>query len=500
LKSTVAAIACILIPFFLCGQEAQKKMYKTANVYQTSRAGDKLTSKGSLVLSTQRGQKLPHVMLTPDITYQQILGFGGSFTEASAYVLSKLSPAKRKEVLNAYFRSDGAGYTLTRTHINSCDFSVRNYAYSNTPGDKELNDFSIAEDLDDLIPLIRDAMHCEGADFKIIATPWTAPPWMKSNNKWNDGSLLPEYYTTWALYFSKYLQEYSKQGIEIWGITVENEPLGNGGQWESMIFSPQNMAEFVKNHLAPRLQKNGLNTRILIFDHNRDQVKQWADGILGDPETAKLVWGTAVHWYSSTVEWYPDALHYVHEQYPGKGLVHTEGCIDSEVPRWHQDAWYWESEAKDWGYTWAPPADKHLHPKYVPVYRYARDIIGCLNSWVEGWVDWNIVLDTQGGPNHANNWCIAPVIAKPETDEVYYTPLFYVLEHFSKFFRPGARRIGLSTDLKDLMVTSCVNPDGTIAVAVLNQTEEAVRYEVVIGASAVRCTIDGNALQTIVIE
>ena len=500
MKTTVVVIVSLIFSMVVYSQDNQIKNYTTAKVFQTSKAGDKLTLKKFLPLSSSKSTEDSTITLNPDITYQQIVGFGGAFTQASAFVLHQLSAEKRKEVLDAYFRSDKAGYSLMRTHINSCDFSLKNYAYANTPGDKELKDFSIAEDMEYLVPLIKDATGCEGASFKIIASPWTAPPWMKDNNGWNNGSLLPEYYSTWALYFSKYIHEYAKQGIAIWGITVENEPENNSGQWETMIYTPASMKEFIKIHLVPQFHKDSLNTKIIIYDHNRDNVKVWADGILSDKETADNIWGTAVHWYSSTIDWYPDVLNYVHEKYPGKELIHTEGCIDSEVPRWQNDKWYWEKEAKDWGYTWALPADKPLHPQYVPVYRYARDIIGGLNSWLTGWIDWNIVLDTQGGPNHAKNWCIAPVIAKPETDEIYLTPLYYVMAHFSKYFRSGAYRIGVTTDMKNLMITACKNPDGSIAVAVLNQDGEAVQYRVSIGDKTVSMTIDENALQTIIIE
>ncbi len=500
MKAIVVILLWCLLTVPANSQNIQMKEYKTAKVYQTSKSGDKMALKESLSLLTSKETRLPIITLSPDTLYQQIEGFGGAFTQSSAYVLNKLSPKERKEVIDAYFRSDKAEYTLTRTHINSCDFSTMNYAYANIPGDKELKYFSIARDLEDIIPLIKDAMKCEGANFKILASPWTAPPWMKDNRGWNDGFLLPEYYSTWALYFSKYLHEYAKQGINIWAITVENEPENNNGHWETMIFTPASMREFIKNYLVPQFQRDNINTKILIYDHNRDNVKPWVDTLLSDPEIVKNVWGTAVHWYSSTIEWYPDVLNYVHQRFPDKKILNTEGCIDSEIPRWQDDKWYWEKEAKDWGYQYAAEADKPLHPKYVPVFRYARDIIGGLNSWLVGWIDWNMVLDTQGGPNHAKNWCIAPVIAKPETDEVYYTPLFYVMEHFSKYFRPGAYRIGVSSELKDLMITSCKNPDGTIAIALLNQKDDPVEYTVLLGNKSVSIKIIGNALQTVIIE
>jgi glucosylceramidase len=484
----------------LNAQNSQTRKYKTAKVYQSSKGGDKVKLKNSLKFSRAKKTKLPVITLSPDSLFQKIEGFGGAFTQASAAVLKKLSPQKRKEVIDAYFRSDKAGYTLMRTHINSCDFSEMNYAYANTPGDKELKDFSIARDQEDVIPLITDAMKCDGANFKILASPWTAPPWMKDNQAWKNGSLLPEYYPTWALYFSKYIQEYTKIGIPIWAITVQNEPENNSGLWEMMIYTPSSMKKFIKENLVPQFQKDRINTKIIIFDHNRDNVKPWVDTLLGDTDLAKDIWGTAVHWYSSTVEWYPDVLNSIHSKYPEHTILHTEGCIDSEVPRWQDDQWYWRKEAKDWGYVYASDADKHLHPIYVPVYRYACDLIGGLNSWFAGWIDWNIVLDTQGGPNHAKNWCIAPVIAKPETDEVYYTPLYYIMMHFSKYIRPEAQRIGVSSDLKNIMVTSCINSDGTIVAVILNQQDKSEVFALRLGDRNVSMTIDANAIQTVLIE
>jgi glucosylceramidase len=476
--------------------------YTTATVIQTSRAGDKLAEIATLELAEAGDTDRPVIALDPATEHQTILGFGGSFTESTAWVLDQLSGEKRQEVVEAYFGPSGADYTLTRTHINSSDFSLGNYAYAEVPGDTELEHFSIEEDLDDVVPLIRDAMAVSEAGFRIIASPWTAPPWMKDNNAWNDGSLRPELYPTWALYFSKYIRAYREQGIDIWGVTIENEPLGNGGQWESMIFTPASMAEFLKNHLGPRFEEDGLDAKILVYDQNRDHLEEWADVILGDPEAAKYAWGTAVHWYSSTVDWYPEALNAVQERYPDKAILHTEGTIDAEVPVWQDDDWYWRGEATDWGYDWAPEEDKHLHPKYVPAFRYARDIIGGLNSWLVGWIDWNMVLDTRGGPNHAENWCIAPVIARPETDEVYYTPLYYVLAHFSRYIRPGAVRIGSSPEglPEGLMATAFRNLDGRIAVALLNQSDSPVDYAVTLGGRRIETTIAARAVQTLVVD
>jgi glucosylceramidase len=495
----LSAILTILF-FSACSDKSMMQNHSQATVIQTSRAGDNLKNIGTFDLVEKGHSDKDLVELLPGRKYQQLVGFGGAFTESAAYVLKQLDPAKRTEVLNAYFSPAGAAYSLTRTHINSCDFSLNSYAYANTPGDTELKDFSIKEDMDDLVPLIRDALAVEGAAFKIISSPWTAPPWMKDNNNWYDGSLKPEYYPSWALYFSKYIKAYEKEGIPIWAVTVENEPLGVGGSWESMTYTPAQMADFIKNHLGPRFVQDGIKSEILIFDHNRDKVKEWAEQILSDTAAARFIWGTALHWYSSTIDWYPDTLNEVHSKFPDKHVLHTEACIDNEVPVWQDDAWYWKKEATDWGYQWASEAEKPLHPKYVPVYRYARDIIGGLNSWLTGWVDWNIVLDDKGGPNHVHNWCIAPVLVKPETKEVYYTPLYYVMCHFSKYMRPGAVRIGVSNTAQDLMIVACQNTDNSLAVAVLNQSEHPVNYQLKLAGKLAALTIPDNALQTIILQ
>ena len=466
-------------------------------VLETSAGGHQLTE----IADRPSGTTNVQLTLFPDTTYQTITGFGGSFTEASAYLLNQLSAEKRQQVLEAYFSESGAHYSLTRTHINSCDFSLSNYSYAPIPGDTALDHFSIDEDRPDLIPMIRDAMAISPEGFRIIASPWTAPPWMKDNNDWRGGKLLPEYYDTWAHFFSKYLHAYRAEGIPIWGITVENEPLGNDSNWESMHYTPEDMNRFVKNHLGPRLEADGHDVVLMGYDQNRGaELRMWVDAMYQDQEAARYYDGTAVHWYESTYDWFPEALQYAHQSAPDKHLIHSEGCVDAEIPKWQDDAWYWSKEATDWGYTWAPEDKRYLHPKYVPVYRYARDIIGCLNNWVDGWVDWNMVLNRQGGPNWAENWCVAPVIVDEAKDEVYFTPLYYTMAHFSKYIRPGARRIGFELSEASLMATAARNPDGSIAVVVLNQQKTPMTWTLTLAGRSVNLKINGAALQTILLN
>ncbi len=466
-------------------------------VYETSAKGN------SLKKITEFSESKARVVITlnPEEKFQTITGFGGSFTEASASLLNRLSVTNRKKILDAYFSEDGANYSLTRTHIASCDFSLSNYTYAKVENDKLLENFTIEDDKSDLIPMILDAKAISKEGFKIIASPWTSPPWMKDNKKYVGGKLLPEYNDSFALYFSKYLEAYKKEGINIWGVTVINEPHGNGNNWESTLFSPKEMTDFVQNHLGPKLEKDGWGAvKILGYDQNRGGLKEWVDEMFKDEKSSKYFAGTAIHWYESTYDYLPDALQYAHEKAPNKYLIQTEACVDSEIPHWNDDAWYWKKEATDWGWDWASEKDKYLHPKYAPVNRYATDIIGCLNNWVDGWVDWNMVLDTQGGPNWFKNWCVAPVIVDPEKDEVYFTPLYYTMAHFSKFMRPGAVKIGCKINNTELMSTAVKNPDGSTAVVIFNPTEQEFAVEINQNNKKATISISAKALQTILIK
>jgi glucosylceramidase len=465
-------------------------------VYETSESGN--TLKNINQFSTTESKAV--ISINPNEKFQTITGFGGSFTEASAYLLNKLSKENREKVLKAYFSETGANYSLTRTTIASCDFSLKNYTYAKVDNDLALEHFTIEDDKADIIPMILDAKAISKEGFNIIASPWSCPPWMKDNKSYVGGKLLPEYNDTFALYFSKYLQAYQKEGVDIWGVTVINEPHGNGNNWESTLFSPKEMTDFVQNHLGPKLENDGWkDIKILGYDQNRAGLQEWVDAMYKDEKTSKYFAGTAIHWYESTYEVFPEALQYAHNKAPNKYLIQTEACVDSEIPQWQDDTWYWKKEATDWGWDWASEKDKYLHPKYAPVNRYAEDIIGCLNNQVDGWVDWNMLLDRQGGPNWFKNWCVAPVIVDPENDEVYFTPLYYVMSHFSKFMRPGAVKIGCEINNKQLKVTAVQNIDKSIAIALFNPTNEMYTIEIKLDNTVQIISIAAKALQTVII-
>lgn len=473
-------------------------------IYQTSRQGDRLRPIDSLNVTNQSASRI--LELDRSRTYQTLVGIGGSFTESSAYVLSELSTETRSKVMNAYFSPEGAHITLTRTHIASCDFSLRNYTYAPVPDDTELKHFSIEPDRTYLLPMIKEALAVKGADFKIIASPWTAPPWMKDNNTWNGGELRPEHYSTFAAYIVRYIQAYEKESIPIWGHTPVNEPLGNDANWESLHFNPEQMRNYIADHLGPALVEAGLNVALWIYDQNReDHMLDWAKAIYDDEQAAPHVRGMAVHWYQSTIDVGGEFLDQVHEAYPGMEILHSEGCIDAlgddePIGSWLEDDWYWRSEATDWGKFWAAEDKKKDHPPYRPFYRYTRDLIGGLNHNLVGWIDWNMALNNRGGPNHARNFCLAPVLVDSGRDTAYFTPLYYSIAHFSKFIRPGAQRIGLSGHDDDFMATAFRNLDDSLVLVVFNTTEEKVTYSIKSESKNLVVEIEGQALQTVLLR
>jgi glucosylceramidase len=421
---------------------------KNVRVVQTAKGTeDRLTPKGDLTLLPGSGEAPRSVSVDASQSFQTIEGFGGAFTESAAVTFSKLPAEKQAEVLRAYFDpTRGHGYTFGRTHINSCDFSVGSYAYDETPGDDELRHFSIEHDRQAIIPMIRAAFQAAGGPLKLLATPWSPPAWMKTNGQMTrGGKLKPECRAVWANYYCRYIREYERENIPIWGLSVQNE-LEATQRWESCLYSPKEERDFVRDDLGPALQREGLsNIRLLVFDHNRDHMLTHARVIYDDPAAAQYVWGTAFHWYVG--DWFEN-VQKLHDAYPEKKLLFTEGCQEGGP------------HLGEWGLG----------------ERYARSMINDLNRWTVGWIDWNLLLDETGGPNHAGNFCSAPIMIDTQSCEILYQSSYYYIGHFSRYIRPGARRIGCVSDAEALETTACLNPDGQIAVIVLNRTSQIIRY------------------------
>ena len=497
----------------------------TAAVFLTSSAGAALERQHDAVLTDIDAavEADARVVVHADRPRQTFLGVGGSLTQASAAALGSLSPARRAEVLEALFGTDGARLALSRVHIGSSDFCESSYTYVDDD-DVELASFSLEADRHNgVLDLLHDALAVPGASLRIMASPWTAPGWMKDTGRLYDpearrgGRLLPEHHDTFARYLVRYLRAMAEEGVDIWAISPVNEPQGNDGNWESMEMSPEEQRDFLRV-LAPRLHAASLHPHVLIFDQNRAELPDYSRVIYGDPDVEPHVRGAAVHWYNSTFKVYEDVLEAEHARHPDKWIVHSEGCIDNVkglpacgedcpdppctcetvYPWWQDDAWFWRKEATDWGFYWSEA--KEDHPRYAPAFRYARDLVVGLGHWLDGWIDWNVVLDKRGGPNHVRNFCLAPILVDGETDTVYYTPLYWIVTQISRHARPGGVVLETTGDGPSTLHAMAIrNPDDTVAVHVFNEGEQEVRLALDVEGRRTVVTSPAASLLTVVV-
>lgn len=443
----------------------------TAKIIQTAKdTGDRLTEKGVFKLDKNILEGCV-LSLDPYKRFQRIIGFGGAFTEAAAYTYSKMQPEKREEIIKKYFDPRlGIGYSMGRVHIHSCDFALGNYTYIKE-NDRELETFDISHEEKWTIPLIRDAVNARGAGISLLASPWSPPAWMKTNNDMNNGGQLkPEYREAWANYYVKYIKALREKGLDIWAVTVQNEPAAVQ-VWDSCIFSPEEEGAFVRDYLGPVLHKSGLeDVKIYIWDHNRDLMVERATGTLKDPETSKYVYGIANHWYVSEAF---ENLSRVHELFPHKHILFTEGCQEGGV------------QLGSW----------------LTGERYGRNMIGDFNNWQEGWLDWNLVLDEKGGPNHVGNYCDAPVIADTVTQQLHYNSSYYYMGQFSKYVKPGAVRIQVTAHSETgLRHVAFMNEDGSVALIVMNESDSVQGFNASLGEEYLWHSLPAHAIATLVIE
>lgn len=445
-------------------------MKNEVKVYLTAMATDfRIAQMDSVPLTKDtKGVEKPLICLYEDAEYQTMIGFGGAFTEAAAETYYKLPEKVRKEIAAAYFDSEkGNGYTFCRTHMNSCDFSLGNYACAEKPGDIELESFNINREKKAIIPMMKEAS--EYGDFQLLISPWSPPAWMKDTGKMNyGGKLLPEYKDAWARYYAKFIQAYRKEGLNIWGTTVQNEPKAVQ-IWDSCIYTAEEEKDFVKEHLGPVMQKEGLgDVKILIWDHNKERLYQHSKAAYEDAAASRYISGSAFHWYSGD---HFGALDAVHKRWPEKQLVFTEGAT---IMRLGIGAWE-NAEV------------------------YSHDMIGNLNNYAAAWCEWNMLLDEEGGPNHVGNFSEAPIIGDTRSGKIEYKPSYYYIGHFSRFIRPGSKRIGCSIFTEDLECTAFKNQNGEIAVVVLNRNDKAVDFSLYLNEQLAAFESLPHSIMTLVI-
>lgn len=447
---------------------------RTADVYVTAKGTkERMTKRSgvSFLPLEQPDEHVPTIILDRDKAFQEIVGIGGALTDAAAETFYKLPGSKQAEILEAFFdRDKGIGFTLGRSSIHSCDFSSASYTYAEVPGDSALEHFTIQHDFQHKIPFIKAAMARAGNEFKFYASPWSPPAWMKTNHDMlHGGKLRPEYRRAWANYFVRFVQEYEKAGVPVWGLTVQNEPMAVQ-PWESCIFSAAEERDFVKMFLGPALEGAGLSrVKLMIWDHNRGIMYQRAKVVYDDPEAAKYVWGTGFHWYVGD---HFENVRLVRDAWPDKALLFTEGT----EANFHPDSlleWKWGE-------------------------MFGRSMIHDFNNGASGWTVWNVILDETGGPNHVGNFCMAPIICDTKTGDLTYMNSFYYLGHFSKFIRPGARRIVCSSNDDSLLATAFVNRDGKVAAVVMNPSEKEIEFHVWIENQSVKTSSPAHSILTIV--
>lgn len=453
---------------------------KKITIYSTVKGSDKPMQQTEVLTFKTLKQPVETqtlVFVDPSKTFQTFIGVGGAITDASAEVFAKLPKATQQEFLTAYYdKNKGIGYTIARTNINSCDFSSDSYTYV-AENDKALKTFDIAHDCKFKIPLIKQATAAAGGKINLFASPWSPPAWMKTNNNMlKGGSLLPAYNQSWANYYVKFVQAYEKEGMPIWGLSVQNEPMATQ-RWESCLYTAEEERDFIKNFLGPTLHKNNMASKKLIgWDHNRDLIYQRASTLLADPQAAKYLWGIGFHWYET---WTGSAQNFdnlkrVKEAFPDKELIFTEGCIEK----------FSFDRINDWTLG----------------ERYGLSMINDFNAGTAAWTDWNILLDENGGPNHVGNFCFAPIHADTKTGKLLYTNSFYYIGHFSKFIKPGAKRIISSPSRSMLISTAFKNPDGSIVVVVMNNTDQKLPYNLWVQGNAAETVSMPHSISTLIIK
>ncbi len=450
---------------------------KTLQVYTTAKDTELRLTKTSEQVFKKKVQPLETevaIFINPKKTFQKYLGIGGAITDASSEVFATLNETQQNKLLESLYGKDGIGYNIIRTSIHSSDFGLGSFTYVKE-GDADLKTFSIEKDKEKRIPFIKRAIDLIKDDLVFYASPWSPPAFMKSNkNMLQGGKLLPEFRQAWADYYVKFIKAYEEEGIPVWGLTIQNEPMAVQ-RWESCIYTADEERDFLKNYLGPTLEKEGLgDKKIVVWDHNRDLISERANTIFEDPEASKYAWGIGFHWYETWTGGLPkyDNLKNINESFPSKNMLFTEGCQEGfDTERLH----FW------------PNAE-----------RYGNSMINDFNSGVVGWTDWNILLDERGGPNHVQNFCFAPIHANTKTGELIYTPTYYYIGHFSKFIKPGALRVSTTTSRTTIESTSFQNENGTIVTVVMNKTDHTIGYKLIVGAAETYLEIQPRAMQTII--
>lgn len=415
----------------------------------------------------QGSETLPTIFIDGLKTYQSMDGFGCTLTGGSTQLLAKMSAEKRRALLVELFdpKAPGSiGISYLRISVGASDLSDHVFSYNDLPEgqtDPLLQKFSLEPERKDFLPMLKEILRINPT-IKIMGSPWSPPTWMKTNGNSKGGSLKPEYYAAYALYLVKYIKAMQSEGIAIDALTVQNEPLHPGNN-PSLLMYPHEQASFVKNHLGPAFVKNGIKTKIIIYDHNADR-PDYPIAILNDPAAKKFIDGSAFHLYGGPIE----ALSEVHAAHPDKNLYFTEQWIGSPGNM---------------------EGDLKWHIKNL--------MIGGPRNWAKTVLEWNLAADPQQNP-HTDGGCTECLGAITlDQDKVTRNPAYYIMAHASKFVKPGAKRI-YSNNTLSLANVAFKNPDGKTVLLVVNDSGKEESFRVNAGAKGFTHTLAAGAVATLV--
>jgi glucosylceramidase len=412
------------------------------------------------LLFAANNQNLPTIFVDDSKAFQTMDGFGYTLTSGSASLINQLS--NKKQLLKELFGHDenSIGVNYLRVSVGASDLSDHTYSYSESK-DLSLKNFSLKEDEKYLIPLLKEIIKIN-PKIKILASPWSPPTWMKTNNNSMGGSLLPEYYQVYANYLVKYIKEMKKLGIVIDAMTIQNEPLHPGNN-PSLLMLPNEQANFIKNNLGPTFLKNGIKTKIIIYDHNADRT-DYPISILNDPAARKFIDGSAFHLYGGNVE----TISEVHEAHPDKNLYFTE---------------QWIGHPSNFG------GDMAWHVKNL--------IIGATRNWCKTVLEWNLAIDPQMNP-HTEGGCTACLGAITiDKDKIERNAAYYIIGHASKFVPTNSKRIASNTVL-NLQNVAFKTPEGKTVLIVINDSDKSLEFLIGSKGKQAKETIEAASVITYV--
>lgn len=400
-------------------------------------------------------------------SYQSIDGFGYTLTGGSAQHIIGMGVAQRAALLKELFAFDGTniGTSYIRLSIGASDLNEKVFSYNDLPAgetDTEMEKFDLGPDKKDVIPVLKEILAIN-PKIKILGSPWSPPVWMKTNGDTRGGSLKPEYYDAYAKYFVKYVEHMKAEGIRIDAITVQNEPLHPGNN-PSLLMLAKEQAIFVKNHLGPAFKKAGLDTKIIIYDHNADR-PDYPISILDDPEAKKYIDGSAFHLYGGKI----DALTQVHEAHPDKHIYFTEQWVG------------------------APGNLKRDFVEHI-----SKLIIGASRNWSRNVLEWNLAANSNNDPHTDRGGCDRCLGAVTiDGNEVKRNPAYYIIAHAAKFVRPGSVRIA-SNLVTNLPNVAFKTPDGKKVLIVLNTSDSPQLVTVRVDKNTLSTSLNAGAAATIV--